>query len=194
MARGPKERRRRTRDDLKKRPPVPPVVSAPTVVRFERRDALCSVAIVALAFGIRAMHVQQARSVVFFDTLISDGLVYDQWAHGIAAGDWSSRDMGVFYQAPLYPYFLAVLHVLLGHDLWAIRLAQALLSSLACGMVYLAGCRFFDRRVGIAAGVMLALYAPAIFLDSLIQKSVLDAVSGTLLLALAACLAIPPAN
>src|SRR5581483_4895210 len=96
--------------------------------------------------------------------------------------------------APLYPYFLAVLHVLLGHDVWAIRLAQALFGALACGVIYLAGCRFFCRRVGIVAGVMLALYAPAIFLDTLIQKSVLDALFGTLLLMLAACFAEPAAG
>jgi 4-amino-4-deoxy-L-arabinose transferase-like glycosyltransferase len=190
MSRRPKAPPRRARSDLKKRH-VPPVAPPPAVVRFDKRAALTFVVITALAFGVRAIHVQEARSVAFFTSLISDGQVYDEWAHGIASGDWSSSKMGVFYQAPLYPYFLAVLHVLLGHDLWAIRLAQAVLSALACGVIYLAGCRFFGRRVGIVAGVILALYAPAIFLDTLIQKSVLDALFGTLLLTLAACLAQP---
>ena len=111
-------------------------------MRFGRRDALIFVAITALAFGVRFIHVQQARSVVFFSSLISDGEVYDDWAHVIASGDWSSSKMGVFYQAPLYPYFLAVLHVLFGHDVWAIRVVQALLGALACGVTYLAGVRF----------------------------------------------------
>ena len=38
----------------------------------------------------------------------------------------------------------------------------------------LAGRRFFSRRVGFITGLLLALYAPAIFFDSLVQKSVLD--------------------
>ena len=39
----------------------------------------------------------------------------------------------------------------------------------------LAAARWFSSRpIGIAAGVMLALYAPAIFFDGLLQKSVLD--------------------
>ena len=38
----------------------------------------------------------------------------------------------------------------------------------------LAGRRFFSRRVGLIAGLLLALYAPAIFFDALLQKSVLD--------------------
>ena len=38
----------------------------------------------------------------------------------------------------------------------------------------LAGYRFFSVRVGAIAGSLLAVYAPAIFFDALIQKSVLD--------------------
>ena len=38
----------------------------------------------------------------------------------------------------------------------------------------LAGYRFFSTRVGAIAGFVLAIYAPAIFFDGLIQKSVLD--------------------
>ena len=37
-----------------------------------------------------------------------------------------------------------------------------------------AGARLFSRRVGMLAGLGLALYAPAIFFDGLLQKSVLD--------------------
>src|SRR4249920_1360044 len=38
----------------------------------------------------------------------------------------------------------------------------------------LAARRLWSRQAGLAAGVMLALYAPAIFFDGLIQKSVLE--------------------
>lgn len=127
---------------------------------------------IGLAFLVRAAYLLQARRVVFFDNLISDGRTYFRWAREIAAGDWLGR--GVFYQAPLYPYALALFQRLVGEDLWAIRLIQAGLGAAACGLVCLAGIRWVSREAGIAAGALLALYPPAIFFDGLIQKSVLD--------------------
>jgi hypothetical protein len=40
-------------------------------------------------------------------------------------------------------------------------------------LLALAGRRFFSRSAGVAAGLILAFYAPAIFADGLIQKSAL---------------------
>jgi Flp pilus assembly protein TadD len=88
----------------------------------------------------------------------------------------------VFYQAPLYPYFLALLQFFFGRDLWLIRVIQAVLGAASCVLLYWAGRCFFSRAAGVAAAVMLALYAPAIFFDALIQKTVLDVFLISLLL------------
>ena len=50
---------------------------------------------------------------------MGDARGYDAWARRLAAGDWIGTD--VFYQAPLYPYFLGVVYALAGHDLLAVR-------------------------------------------------------------------------
>src|SRR5438067_1191844 len=91
-----------------------------------------------------------------------------------AGGVCASRGRGVFYQAPLYPYFLAGVQLLVGHDAVWIHVAQAVVGSISCGLIFLAGKAFFSRPAGVIAGVLLALYAPAIFFDGIIQKSVLD--------------------
>ena len=44
--------------------------------------------------------------------LVVDSQAYHNWAGQIAAGDWVGH--GVFYQAPLYPYFLAVIYKIAG--------------------------------------------------------------------------------
>jgi tetratricopeptide (TPR) repeat protein len=103
---------------------------------------------------------------------MGDSRAYDQWAQQIARGDWLGHE--VFYQAPLYPYFLGTLYILAGRDLLFVRLCQAVIGSLACVLLGLAGARLFSTRVGLIAGLGLALYAPAIFFDALLQKSVLD--------------------
>ena len=55
-----------------------------------------------------------------------------------------------------------------------VRLIQAVVGSAAVVLLASAGERLFSRRVGLVAGLALALYAPAIFFDGLLQKSVLD--------------------
>jgi len=74
----------------------------------------------------------------------------------------------------LYPYFLGVLQHVVGHNLWAIRAIQAALGSVSCALIFLVGEKLFSRGVGITAGLLLAFYAPAIFFDMVIDKSVLD--------------------
>ena len=131
-----------------------------------------AVLIFVVALVVRLVHVWQLRLTPFFDTLLGDARGYDQWAQRLAAGDWIGSD--VFYQAPLYPYFLGSVYAIAGRDLLVVRVLQALIGSASCVLLAKAGERLFSRRVGIAAGFALALWAPAIFFDSLLQKSVLD--------------------
>ena len=98
--------------------------------------------------------------------------MYDEWARRIAGGDLLGQE--VFYQAPLYPYFLGLIQYFGGHNLWTMRVVQLALGAISCGLLYLAGRSFFSRTIGIASGVILSLYAPAIFYEALIQKSALD--------------------
>ena len=157
-------------------------LEVPRVAVRRERDGLYLLAICAVAFAVRLIYLRQIQTVVFFEYLIGDALAYAQWAERLAGGDWLDRAQGVFYQAPLYPYFLAILHAFGVHDLWWIRLVQIALGSAACGLVFLAGRSFFSRRVGILAGFGYALYAPAIFFDGLIQKEGLGQFWMTLLL------------
>jgi 4-amino-4-deoxy-L-arabinose transferase-like glycosyltransferase len=145
-----------------------------------RGDAYVFLGIAALAFALRFVHLLEARSVPIFDALLMDGRSYSTWADKIVAGDWLGDR--VFYQAPLYPYVLAIFKLVVGNDLWRIRLVQIAIGSASCGILFLAGRAFFSRAAGIAAGVLLAIYPPAIFFDALIQKANLGLLWTVLLL------------
>ena len=134
-----------------------------------RRTWLPFIAITLFAFALRYAYLVQARAVPMFDGLIEDGEAYGAWSDKIVAGDWVGDQ--IFYQAPLYPYFLAIVKLAVGKSLWSIRIVQITLGSVSCGILFLAGKRFFSRGAGIAAGIILALYPPAIFFDGCIQKA-----------------------
>jgi Tfp pilus assembly protein PilF len=149
-----------------------PSASDASVALWWRAEAAVSLEIFLFAFAIRLVYLFQIEQSPLFYHLASDGRSYDEWARQIAGGDWLGR--AVFYQAPLYPYFLGLLQTVLGHNLWSIRVVQIALGSASCVLLYWAAKLFFSRGAGIAAGLILSLYAPAIFFDGLIQKTVLD--------------------
>jgi len=130
----------------------------------------------AVVFGValaaRLAHLWAIRGTPFFDVLIGDARGYDAWATRLASSDWIGTD--VFYQAPLYPYFLGGLYAIAGRDLLVVRIVQAFVGAASAVLLAQAGERLFSRRVGWIAGLGLALYAPAIFFDVLLQKTVLD--------------------
>ncbi len=146
--------------------------------------------IFGFALAVRAVHLWQIQASPVSHLLWADARNYDEWARTIAAGDWIGK--GVFYQAPLYPYFLGVIYKVFNGSLLAARICQAMIGSASCVLLAAAGCRFFSRpaglrhagaatavpstapQAGVLAGLILGLYTPAIFYDGLIQKSVLD--------------------
>ena len=153
---------------------------APAIADRGREFRLYAAGIFVVALLVRLLHVWLLRRSPFFSALLGDARGYDEWAQRLAAGNWFGGD--VFYQAPLYPYFLGVIYKIVGHSLLAVRVVQALVGAASCALLGMAGHRLFSRRVGIVAGGALAIYAPAIFFDALIQKSVLDTFFLTLVL------------
>jgi hypothetical protein len=69
-----------------------------------------------LAFVVRLVYLQQLKRSPLFDVFMGDAAGYDAWAREIAAGDWLGKT--VFYQAPLYPYFLGTWYTVAGTSRW----------------------------------------------------------------------------
>lgn len=125
--------------------------------------------IVGFALLVRLVHLWQMSRAPFFDLTFGDGASYDAWGRELASGDWLGDR--VFYQAPLYPYFLGVVYAVFGQDLLIVRICQAVLGAGACGLLAAAAARLMSYRVGVTSGLLLALSAPAIFSDGVLQKS-----------------------
>jgi tetratricopeptide (TPR) repeat protein len=122
-----------------------------------------------LALAARLLCLLELADDELFGVLLGDAARFDSWAREIAAGNWRGGE--VFYQAPLYPYFMALVYRLADADTMAIRLTQAVLGAAGCALIGAATGRLFGGRVGAWAGGLAAVYAPAIWLDGLIQKT-----------------------
>lgn len=142
-------------------------------------------AILAVALVLRLAHWLAVRDEPFFAQLAMDSQEYDRWAQEIAGGDWlGSR---VFFQAPLYPYLLAIVYKLAGRSLDAIYLLQIALAVAGIWALYRAAREMAGERVALVAAGLGAVYGPFLFYDvQLLKESLAVTVTCFLLWALVA--------
>ena len=113
---------------------------------------------------------------------VEDGLSYAKWAHEIASGDLLGRERPVFYQAPLYPYVLALLQSLgLGFYPWP-QLLNALAGALTVMLAFATTRRIFDERAAWIAGATFALWGPAMMYEATTDKVALGLLVASLAL------------
>lgn len=125
--------------------------------------------IFALAALVRLAALLELRGEPWNEILLGDAAHFDAWGRRLAAG---GSDAGtVFFQAPLYPYLLAAVYRLFGHAPDLVRVLQCLGGALAAALVADAARRLAGARGGLVAGLLAALYAPAIWYDLQIEKT-----------------------
>lgn len=133
--------------------------------RRRARGSLRVGAVFALALGARLLYIWQIRRSPYFDVPLIDGPNYFRTAAAIAGGSLAGGHQ-VFWQPPLYPYFLALLFVTVGTKMMAIYCVQAAVGSLSCVLTYLIGRRVFGERAACASALIMAFYGPLIHFDA----------------------------
>jgi 4-amino-4-deoxy-L-arabinose transferase-like glycosyltransferase len=98
-----------------------------------------------------------------FDYPIMDAKYHLEWAQKILAGNFRGDE--VFFRAPLYPYFLALLYKIGGAKIGFVILCQHVMGSLSAVLVYALARRFFAIGASLAAGLVAALYWPLIYFE-----------------------------
>jgi len=123
------------------------------------------------------------------DRPVIDEASYEDWAVSVAGGDWRGDE--VFFQEPLYPYWLGSVFFVF-HDRTpartAVRQIQCLYGAITVLLVYGITRRLFGRRAAFVAGLGLATYGPLLLLPSYLLKPnlLLPVLSGLVLLLLTA--------
>ncbi len=128
--------------------------------------------VLALALVLRLAHWVAVREAPFVGSLVMDSEEYDRWAREIAGGEWLGSEP--FFQAPLYPYLLAVVYALVNGApalrLDAVYLLQIALAVAGCWALYRAGRLLGGTRLGLAAAGLAAVYGPFLFYDVQLLK------------------------
>ncbi len=127
----------------------------------------------ALALGLRlALNAQFERHHPQADLPGIDEASYDSWGREIASGEWLGKE--IFFQEPLYPYWLGLVYSAAGDQPQAqralARRAQAVLGAVTAVLVALLARRLAGAWVGLLAGVAWAAYRPAIWMSALLLK------------------------
>ncbi|MGH9797462.1 MAG: glycosyltransferase family 39 protein, partial [Candidatus Polarisedimenticolia bacterium] len=117
------------------------------------------------ALAVRLLHLAFIRDLPTFDVPLVDGANYLKLAETIAAGDLTAGRQ-VFWQPPLYPYFLALLLALFGPRFEILYTIQSAIGALSCVLVHAIGRRVLGERAGLAAGYILAFYGPLVFFET----------------------------
>lgn len=121
--------------------------------------------IFALALVVRIVNLLflSANDPSFYFPQV-DSLWHHLWALDIIKHDfWGEQ---VYFRGPLYPYFLALIYSLSGASILLAKIVQAIGGALICLLVYQIGKTCFNTNVAKIAGLMAALYGPAIFYES----------------------------
>ncbi len=130
-------------------------------------------AVIFLALSVRILHVIFTAKLnpLAFDLAV-DAAGYDRWAKALVWGGEPGHT--TLMQAPLFPWFLAVIYRVFGPSLTAVRLVHALLGTFTCGFIIAITRRLFrSSAAGIVAGAAMALYLPAIFYEGVLVPATL---------------------
>ena len=151
------------------------------------RERLFLAAILVLALLLRVVWVLQMRANPYFEDPQLDQRLFVDWGRAVAHG----RRFGTetFPTAPLYAWFLGTVFALTGGSLLAARLVQAVIGTVAVGLVHAIGRRCFGPAIGLVAALLAATSWIVLYYDGeLLRESVVNAANlagilGTLALA-----------
>jgi tetratricopeptide (TPR) repeat protein len=120
--------------------------------------------VLGVALLVRAITALQIAALPLSRNPHFDSLEYLGWARRVAAGDFTWPALPP--HGPGYPYVLGALLAIFGGSLVAAVVVQSVVGAMTCWLVARTTRALFGARAGLAAGLILAVYAPLIWIDA----------------------------
>ena len=130
-----------------------------------RRRGVVVAGLFVLALLVRSLYLYESASNPTFDEPIVDSHTYDRLARAFAGGGGLTDEF--FWQPFFYPLFLSAVYRLADSSILIAKLIQVLIGAVTCVLTSKLGLAVFNRRTGLLAGTIVALYGPLIFFDDL---------------------------
>lgn len=142
-----------------------PLLTARAISYPLKKEGVFLLLLSLAALILRLVYLDENRSNPFFDAPVVDAQTFLEQAQQIAAGNyWSGSEP--FWQPPFYPYFLAIFCRLFpAHYFVAIRLAQVLLGTASCLLVYWVASPLARPAVARIAAGLAATYGVFIYFE-----------------------------
>jgi 4-amino-4-deoxy-L-arabinose transferase-like glycosyltransferase len=137
-----------------------------------------------LAIAVRIVFVISFGRPPYKDNRWNDSVGWNlAQGHGFTASPGPPYTPGL-YRTPAHPALLAVTYSVFGHSYRAAYVAQGVVDSFTALLVFGIGARLFWNAVGVAAGILYALYPYAAIFCSIMTQDILltFAVTATLYL------------
>ncbi len=120
--------------------------------------------VLLIALLVRLLYLWTYFHLPDWTQLTVDNWYHYNWAmnivHGNVLGDTT------YFRAPFYIYCLAALYKLFGAGLWVPRLFGLVIGLISILLTYAIGSRVFDRKVGLLAALLQALFPIFIYFES----------------------------
>jgi 4-amino-4-deoxy-L-arabinose transferase-like glycosyltransferase len=117
----------------------------------------------ALTLATHSFYIYEMATHPFFNFPLVDSDTYHRQADDILHHGWLGEK--AFWQAPLYPYFLAACYHFIKARFFDIRVIQAVIAAMSALLLYEVGRRKVGPGVGRLAAVAVAFYGPLVFFD-----------------------------
>mgnify|MGYP006138940211 CR=1 FL=1 len=105
----------------------------------------------------------------YFEVPLVDAAWYHKEALKILDQGWVGDS--VFFMAPLYQYFLAIIYKVFGIHIGIVLVLQSILSVLSVWLIYLLGKDLFDRSTGLLSAALAAFHGVFIFYSGFLLKA-----------------------
>lgn len=116
-----------------------------------------------LALALKTIYALQSADALSVRVPVMDAKYYDQTAIDIAAGKVLRPD--AYFMGPLYPYVLAIIYSILGHDFTIVRLVQMLGGACTVVLTFLIGKHVMRPAAAFLGALILCFYGTITFYE-----------------------------